>query len=90
VAPILYTPAASLGLRGGVSDELDGLKCYKQTTCDINLDGKVDRTDIQLIFNARNMPAVVGDPRDVDGDGVITTNDARACTLMCTKPGCQP
>jgi hypothetical protein len=58
--------------------------------CDINQDNSVDRDDINLIFQARNAPAVAGDPRDVDGDGLITVNDARVCTMRCTKPGCAP
>jgi hypothetical protein len=30
-----------------------------------------------------------GDWRDIDKDGAITVNDARACTLKCTKASCQ-
>jgi hypothetical protein len=87
-APAVAASAQSLGLRGGALDELDALKCYTKLPCDINRDGKVDVNDIALIFAARGKPAMVGDPRDVDGDGVITANDARACVLRCTKPLC--
>ncbi len=59
------------------------------TTCDINADGKVDSTDINLIFSARNTPATgIDDPRDQDGDRQITVADARACQQKCTLAGC--
>jgi hypothetical protein len=59
--------------------------------CDVDLDGRIDRNDINLIFAARNTPATgPDDPRDADGDGVITVNDARICTLLCTNPNCAP
>jgi hypothetical protein len=54
------------------------------------LDGFVDRSDIRLIGAARNQPAAPGDPRDNDGDGIITVSDARQCVQMCTLPRCAP
>ena len=48
----------------------------------------VDRNDINAITAARNQPAAPGDPRDYDGDGLITVGDARACVLKCTRPNC--
>jgi hypothetical protein len=78
---------AQLGLLP--TDEIRGLKCFAAPKpCDINGDGKVNLDDIQAIFQARNAAAVPGDPRDVDGDGVITVNDARICTERCDKPKC--
>lgn len=56
--------------------------------CDVNLDGYVDRTDIGLIGAARGLPAAEGDPRDNDGDGIITPSDARQCVQVCTLPRC--
>jgi len=56
--------------------------------CDYNADGAVNADDINLITGSRNSPAAFGDPRDADHDGMITANDARACVLRCTKPGC--
>ena len=58
--------------------------------CDINGDGQVDRRDIDLIFAARGIPAPQGDWRDIDGDGLVTVNDARVCVLACTTPSCAP
>ena len=59
--------------------------------CDIDTDGDIDRNDIALILAARNTPATgPGDPRDADGDGVISVLDARTCVLKCTNPRCAP
>jgi hypothetical protein len=58
--------------------------------CDVNADGKVDISDINAIFAARNIRAQAADPRDPDGDGMITVDDARICALKCAKPGCTP
>jgi hypothetical protein len=60
-------------------------------TCDIDQDGDVDRNDVNLIFAVRGQKVPPADPnRDIDGDGVITVNDARACVLKCTRPNCAP
>ncbi len=59
--------------------------------CDINNDDRVDRGDIRSIFAQRNARAFgPADPLDADGDGLITVNDARYCTLKCDKPRCAP
>jgi hypothetical protein len=48
--------------------------------CDIDGDGDVDRTDIRTILRARGQPATgPDDPRDADGDGTITSHDAKLC-----------
>ena len=68
--------------------------CTQQVTvsaplvCDVNGDGAIDRNDINAIMAARNQPAGPGDPRDYDGDGRITVNDARGCVLRCTLANC--
>ena len=57
--------------------------------CDVNGDGQIDINDINLIIQARNTPSCrLSDPRDVDRDGIITANDARACALRCTYKNC--
>jgi hypothetical protein len=58
--------------------------------CDINGDGQVDRNDIGAIFAVRGTRVGAGDPRDVDGDGTVTVNDARICALRCTNQRCAP
>ncbi|MFQ5776150.1 MAG: Ig-like domain-containing protein, partial [Kiloniellaceae bacterium] len=59
-------------------------------TCDVDGDADVDIADINLIFAARGSAAGPGDARDLDGDGLITINDARGCVLQCTKARCAP
>jgi hypothetical protein len=66
------------------------LQACKSQTCDVDADGKIDRYDINAILSARNKPAADGDSRDANGDHMITVDDARICTLRCTKPGCAP
>ncbi len=62
---------------------------YQPLVCDVNGDGQVDIDDINAIFAARGTPATgPDDPRDVNGDGVISINDGRECVLQCTNPQC--
>ncbi len=56
--------------------------------CDIDFDDDVDQEDINAILNARGQAAQPGDFRDFDKDGLITVNDARACTQRCTLANC--
>ena len=57
--------------------------------CDADTDGDIDRNDIDAIMARRNQPATgPEDPADADGDGLITANDARQCTLKCSLPRC--
>ncbi|MDI9246013.1 hypothetical protein [Marinobacter sp. CHS3-4] len=59
-------------------------------TCDQDGDGDVDRNDIGIISAARNTTALPGDPRDIDGNGIIDVNDARQCAVQCTRSRCAP
>ena len=63
---------------------------YGVIVCDVNGDGKINITDINLIFTARDLRVGVGDPRDLDGDKMISINDARGCVLRCDKAKCAP
>jgi len=58
--------------------------------CDLDNDHDVDRNDVALIMAVRNRAAAAGDPRDINADGFINANDARACTLQCTRAQCNP
>lgn len=60
--------------------------------CDVNGDGIVERSDISAIFAARGTSVPIGttDPRDADGNGLITVNDGRQCVLECTFNRCAP
>ncbi|MCB1702023.1 MAG: S8 family serine peptidase [Halioglobus sp.] len=58
---------------------------------DVNGDGVVDITDVNLVVAARNELADgPGDPRDMNGDGLINVTDARLVALQCTLPRCAP
>jgi len=64
--------------------------CTSQVTlCDVDGDGDIDRADLRLISRSRNQPASgPDDPRDANGDGVITPADVKACIPQCTRAGC--
>ncbi len=50
---------------------------------DCDADGDVDQDDLNLVLVARNQPASGPyDPRDLDGDGMITALDARKLVLI--------
>lgn len=56
---------------------------------DLNGDGVVDQTDLDILLAAKNTPATgPGDPRDLNGDGKIDALDARKLVTLCTRPGC--
>jgi serine protease AprX len=94
VPPILNRKALLGGVSiRGIDQNAGTATCHifaESKTCDANADGTVNRNDINAIFSNRNLGAQAGDPRDADGDGKITVNDARICTLQCTKPRCAP
>ena len=72
----------SLGLFLPVPGDVDG-------DGDGDGDGDVDRDDINIILQARGTSAnSPNDPRDVDGDGMITVLDARLMVRFCTRPRC--
>jgi len=58
------------------------------TTCDVDKDGDIDKNDLALISRARGQAPLPGDPRDSDGDGLITPNDVKVCIKVCTRPNC--
>jgi len=64
--------------------------CTSQVVlCDVDGDGDIDRVDLSLISRSRNRPASgPDDPKDANGDGVITPADVKACIPQCTRPSC--
>lgn len=65
-----------------------GLFAPFSRNCDINGDTVVDRRDIDAIRIRRNTRAGPSEPRDVDGDGLVSVRDMRVCTLRCTYERC--
>lgn len=55
---------------------------------DINGDGIIDRSDVNIINTYRNQPASVYPECDIDGNGTITILDSRKLVTMCTYPKC--
>lgn len=81
--------SGTLGNLGCVNEVYDFTPVVNQPlACDVDGDNDVDRDDLGQIFAARNRPAAPADPRDNDGDGIITVLDARQCVLNCTRPRC--
>lgn len=56
--------------------------------CDVNGDGRIDQRDLTLISRARGKPALPGDPKDADRDGVITPADVKVCIPRCSSANC--
>ncbi len=66
----------------GIGDACDVL------VCDVDNSQDVDSLDIALIRAGIGQVPGANDPRDATGDGKITMNDVRACTLQCTRAKC--
>ena len=56
-----------------------GDACDTAEICDVDGDGDIDTSDIRAILAGRGQQAQPGDPRDADGDGVISSLDAKIC-----------
>src|SRR5690606_30998490 len=56
--------------------------------CDVDLDGVIDADDVALVFGDRGMAARGSDPRDPDGDGVVSVLDVSLCSRACTFADC--
>jgi hypothetical protein len=76
------------GQEDGDGDSI-GDACESRVTGDLDYDADVDRNDVNIVLASRNTPATgPDDARDLDGDGRITTLDARKLTRLCTRPRC--
>lgn len=56
---------------------------------DVNGDTIIDARDVALIRGFIGAPSFPLEA-DVNGDGIVTMNDARAAVLRCTYPKCAP
>ncbi|WP_331343901.1 ExeM/NucH family extracellular endonuclease [Cellvibrio sp. UBA7661] len=70
------------------SSDHDPLVISLKLIIDLDGDGDVDKNDVQIVTNARGTTPGTFDQRDVNGDGVINVNDARALSVQCTRTGC--
>ena len=85
---VTWQPERYAPLWHGITWLLSPLDAQAMTPCDVDDNGIINGLDIQAIFTSQEDTAAADDPRDPDGDGVITVNDARACVLQCTEPSC--
>jgi cysteine-rich repeat protein len=71
-------------------NQVDGDGCSSSCALDANYDGDndVDKNDVYYILGYRDQPASECPTCDLDGDGVITSLDARKAVLLCTRPYC--
>jgi hypothetical protein len=83
--PNTYNPDQSDSLGNGIGDA-----CRTALICDADRNGIIDRYDISEVMVARGLPRAqfAIDPRDADGDGIITDRDAQVCAQRCTHPNC--
>jgi hypothetical protein len=57
--------------------------------CFMDADNDIDKADIRMITALRGQTVPPApSAADVDNNGVINVNDARGCTLRCTRPRC--
>jgi hypothetical protein len=80
------------GLFVGAANQWLGLQIYQHSgVLDLNHDGAIDIADVDVILAAKSSGAIGdNDPRDVNRDGRITSQDARKLETQCSNPQCAP
>ncbi|HEV3329627.1 MAG TPA: thrombospondin type 3 repeat-containing protein [Bryobacteraceae bacterium] len=83
--PLVYNPDQTDSVGDGIGDA-----CRNVVKCDVDYNGIVSAHDINYILGSLGPASLDNgpDPRDADGDGMITLADARACMALCSTPGC--
>ena len=59
--------------------------------CDLDMDGDVDRLDLNLLFQGRGnvvVPPGAANSGDCKPNGLLSVDDVRACSAFCTLAGC--
>ena len=91
VANQLGQQLLTIGPGGDVLESLSTLgapigvtSSFQIVLCDTNNDQKIDQSDIDTILSDLGMMVSPGDPRDADGDGVISMRDASICANFCS------
>ena len=81
-----------LAVSDGASTTYDEVTYTVPSLGDVDLDGDIDRIDVALILlGATQSPnAVANDVRDLNGDAVITREDASIARTRCTLRLCNP
>lgn len=77
---LVLAAAAAIPMLALASDPL--------AVCDLNGDARIDVLDLTMLRQRIGWIVAPGSLGDPTGDGKITINDVRACTLQCTSPGC--
>lgn len=78
-------------LQSGEEDRTWDAGLLDSEVCDTDNNGVIDENDIRDIIGSRGQPADgPDDPRDADGDGIISTRDAKLCIPQCTNTNCAP
>jgi Thrombospondin type 3 repeat len=81
--PKAFNPGQEDSNKNGIGDACEVAKC------DLDDDGDIDSNDIRAITRLRGKKVPPADPRaDYDNNKYINVNDARGCTLICTRPKC--
>jgi beta-lactam-binding protein with PASTA domain len=55
---------------------------------DVNHDGQVDILDLVAVLEALGKKVSPGDPRDLNGDGIVNLKDAQILIRLCTNVAC--
>ncbi len=85
--PNTYNPDQADSQGNGIGDV-----CRTALACDTDRNHIIDLYDISEILVSSGLPVAQFelDPRDPDGDGIITNNDAQICSQRCSHPNCAP
>jgi len=81
--PSVANPGQEDSNKNGIGDACEIARC------DLDSDGDIDSADIRVItsWRGKKVPPAP-EAADIDNNKYINVNDARGCTLKCTRPKC--